>query len=400
MHYMEKLIEKSIKKTNAVKLKFQRYLYDDIDWNYRLIGVKGARGVGKTTLLLQRLKVIDSSPVKSLYVSLDDIYFSANNLVDLAGSFVKLGGENLFLDEVHKYDNWSQEIKNIYDDYPELNVVFTSSSALEIHKGSHDLSRRAMVYNLNELSLREYTNFTYKLNLEPVTLTDILTNHTEISNNVIQNIKPIAIFNEYIKYGAYPFIAEGKSNYYERIETIINLIIENDLQSIENISYSTVIKIKKLLYVIAEIVPFKPNISDLSRKLDTTRDLLLKYLHYLERANILLMLRTHTKGISQMAKPEKIYLNNTTLMYALNPQKVNIGTVRGTFFLNQLSCKHQVTYPQKGDFIVDNKFVFEIGGKNKSREQIKGILNSFVVLDNIEYGMGNKIPLWQFGFLY
>ena len=396
---MEKLIEKSLSKTNKASLKFKRYLYDEIDWGNRMIGVKGARGTGKTTLMLQRLKNQFHNN-NAVYISLDDIFFSANSLVEFADNFVKNGGETLFIDEVHKYPGWSKELKNIYDDHPELSIVFTSSSALEIYKGEGDLSRRAIVYNLNELSLREYIALIHNIAIPPVTLSDILTKQNKISGEINKLIKPIALFNEYNKFGAYPFIAEGKTKYYERLETIVNIIIENDLASIVGIEYQTIMKIKKLLYILAGIVPFKPNITELSRKIGTSRDILSKYLGLLEKANLIKQLHSNNKSISYMAKPEKIYLNNTTLMFALNENNSNQGTIRETFFMNQLSCRHGISYTKTGDFSIDNKYVFEVGGQNKTSEQIKGIENSFIAADGIEYGYKNRIPLWLFGFLY
>jgi predicted AAA+ superfamily ATPase len=397
---MEKIIEKSLSKINKVSLKFKRYLYDEIDWNNRLVGIKGARGTGKTTLMLQRLKSNFHNNKIAVYISLDDIYYSAHSLVEFADDFVKNGGEFLFIDEVHKYNGWSKELKNIYDDHPELMIVFTSSSALEIYKGEGDLSRRTIVYNLNELSLREYIALIYNIIMPAFSLSDILIKHINISGEINRLIKPIALFNEYNRYGAYPFIAEGKTKFYERLETIVNMIIENDLQSIAGIEYQTIIKIKKLLYVLAGIVPFKPNISELSRKIGTSRDHLSKYLDLLDKANLIKQLHSDNKSISFMAKPEKIYLNNTTLMYALNENNSNPGTIRETFFMNQLSCQHELSYSKIGDFSIDNKYVFEVGGQNKTREQIKGIENSYIAADGIEYGFKDKIPLWLFGFLY
>ena len=397
---MERIIEKSINKINRVSFKFKRYLFDEIDWNNRMIGIKGARGTGKTTLMLQRLKGNFHNRKNAVYISLDDIYFSANRLIDFADYFVKNGGEALFIDEVHKYQGWSKELKNIYDDYPELSIVFTSSSALEIYKGESDLSRRAIIYNLNELSLREYIALVHNILISKVTLSDIISKHIEISGEINKVIKPIALFNEYNRFGAYPFIAEGKTKYYERLETIVNMIIENDLQSIVKIEYQTIVKIKKLLYIIAGIVPFKPNIAELSRKIGTSRDLLSKYLDLLETAELIQQLHSDNKSSSYLAKPEKIYLNNTTLMHALNEDNANPGTIRETFFMNQLSCKHELSDSKTGDFLVDNKYVFEVGGQNKTRKQVQEIGNAFIAADNIEYGFNNKIPLWLFGFLY
>jgi len=397
---MEKMMEKSISKINKVSLNFKRYLFNEIDWNTRLIGIKGARGTGKTTLMLQRLKNNYHNGKTAAYISMDDIYFSANSMVGFADDFVKNGGKFLFIDEVHKYPGWSKELKNIYDDHQELSIAFTSSSALEIYKGEADLSRRAIVYNLNELSLREYIALVHNIKMPSISLSDILTKQNEISSHINQLIKPIALFNEYNRYGAYPFIAEGKTKYYERLETIVNMIIENDLPSIVKIEYQTILKIKKLLYILAGIVPYKPNIADLSRKIGTSRDLLSNYLELLEKANLIKQLHSDNKSISYMTKPEKIYLNNTTLMFALNENNANSGTIRETFFMNQLSGNHEISYPKSGDFLIDNKFLFEIGGKNKNREQIKGIENSYIAADDIEYGFKNKYPLWLFGFLY
>jgi hypothetical protein len=397
---MEKLIEKSISKTNKVSLNFKRYLFNEIDWNTRLIGIKGARGTGKTTMMLQRLKSNYRNNKIAAYISMDDIYFSANSMVGFADYFVKNGGKLLFIDEVHKYPGWSKELKNIYDDHQELSIVFTTSSALEIYKGEADLSRRAIIYNLNELSLREYIALIHNIKIPPVSLPDVLTKQNEISSHINQLIKPIALFNEYNRYGAYPFIAEGKTKYYERLETIVNMIIENDLPSMVEIEYQTILKIKKLLYILAGIVPYKPNIAELSRKIGTSRDLLSKYLELLDKANLIKQLHSDNKSISYMAKPEKIYLNNTTLMYVLNENNTNPGTIRETFFMNQLSCNHKISYPKSGDFLIDSKILFEIGGQNKTREQIKGIENSYIAADGIEYGFKEKFPLWLFGFLY
>lgn len=380
-------------------MKFKRYLYNEIDWNSRFIGIKGARGTGKTTLMLQRLKSIPGSAIAA-YISLDDIYFSAHSLVEFTDYFVKHGGEYLFVDEVHKYRGWSVELKNIYDDHQDLSIVFTSSSALEIYKGESDLSRRAIIYNLNELSLREYIALIHDIEMSVVKLTDILTKHADISGEINRRIKPLVIFEEYLRYGAYPFIAEGRTKYYERLETIVNMIIENDLQSIVGIEYQTIIKIKKLLYVLAGIVPFKPNIAELSRKIGTSRDLLCKYLELLERANLITQLHSGSKSISYLAKPEKIFLRNSVLMFAVNEDNANPGTIRETFFLNQLMCRHKAVYSKEGDFRIDNKYIFEVGGQNKTRQQIKGIKNSFIAADGIEYGFRDKIPLWLFGFLY
>ena len=397
---MEDLFSKSIKKVENINSNFKRFLFNEINWERRLIGIKGARGTGKTTLLLQYIAENFGISDEVLYVSLDNIYFSENKLIDLTDNFAKSGGKYLFLDEVHKYPGWSREIKNIYDDYPELKVVFTGSSILEIDKGEADLSRRAVIYELPVLSLREYITINYGIETAVYTLPDVLKNQYDIANQINKIIKPVKEFNNYNKNGAYPFFKEAELEYSNHIERIVNLILETDLPASASIDYSSIIKLKQLLYVISESVPFQPNISKLSIKIGVTRDTLIKYLFYLEKAHLISLLRSNTKGISKMAKPDKIFLNNSNLLYALQPNLVNTGTVRETFFQNQLSVKHKVNLPKNGDFIIDDEYVFEIGGKSKTRKQIINIPNAYIAADNLEYGFKNKIPIWLFGFLY
>lgn len=397
---MENLFKKSIHRINTIDVSFKRFLHNEISWEYRLIGIKGARGTGKTTLILQYIKQNLEFTNETLFVSLDKFYFTENKLTDLADEFVKNGGKYLFLDEVHKYPTWSQEIKNIYDDFPDLKIVFTGSSVLEIIKADADLSRRAIIYNLPELSLREYLELMYSIKLPIFSLTQICENHLEICNTINNEILPVRKFKEYNKQGAYPFIKETGAYFLQQLETVINLIIEVDLPLHVKIEYSTINKLKKLLFVLSESVPFQPNISKLSDKLNTSRDNLLKYLDLLQKAELIKLLRSNTIGVSYLSKPQKIYFNNNSLMYAVSKDSINIGTIRETFFLNQLSVKHSVTYPPIGDFLIDNKYTFEIGGKNKTRKQIIGIENAYIAADDIEIGFQNKIPIWLFGFLY
>ncbi len=397
---MEKLIIKSLEKVKDTPLTFKRFLYDKINWNRRLIGIKGAKGTGKTTLLLQYIKENLGITDEVLYVSLDDIYFSENRLVELADDFVKSGGKYLFLDEVHKYPSWSVEIKNIYDDFKNLKVVFTGSSILEIDKGEADLSRRALIYELPVLSLREYVAIKHGIKTESFELTDILSHHIDIATKINGLIKPVKEFNDYNVKGAYPFFMETGNEYLWHIERIVNLILETDLPSSVHIDFNAVLKLKQLLLVISESVPFQPNVSKLSLKIGVTRDTFVKYLSYLEKAHLISLLRSNTRGISKMAKPDKIYFNNSNLLNAIQSERANRGTIRETFFLSQLSVNHLVQLPKAGDFIVDNRFVFEVGGKNKTKKQIATVADSYIALDNIEYGFKNKIPLWLFGFLY
>lgn len=397
---MERLKELSRQRVAQIEPQFKRYLYSEIDWSNRLIAIKGARGVGKTTLLLQYMHEHFQGGETALYVSLDDIYFSANTLIGLAGAFYKAGGTILFLDEVHKYPNWSQEIKNIYDGNPLLKVVFTSSSILQINKGYADLSRRVVAYNLQGLSFREFLSITGVMEHSPVTLTEILKSHIAIENEVNKYIRPLMHFQNYLQYGYYPFFLENKDAYFQKLMTTINLTLENDLPSASVIEYSNINKLKKLLYVIANSVPFKPNISKLSENIHTTRATIIQYLEHLKNAQVINLLNTDLMGTAYLAKPEKIYLHNTNIMYALAPETANAGNVRETFFFNQVGNLHELTFPKEGDFIVDKKFTFEVGGKNKTRKQIADIPDSYIVADDIEYGFGNKIPLWLFGFLY
>jgi len=350
--------------------------------------------------MLQYIKTKIPTGNEVLYVSLDDIYFSENKLVYFAEDYHKKGGNYLFLDEVHKYPNWSQELKNIYDNLPDLKVVFTSSSALDIYRGSHDLSRRAMVYHLPGLSFREFIELRYKIEFPIFTLNEILTIDEKIIWGIIEKIKPMKLFPEYLKSGYYPFFNEAKNNYLERLLLTINLVLESDLPSIYNLNYYSVQKIRKMLAVVSRIAPFKPNVQKLAAQSGISRDSLLKYLFYLEKAQIIKWLGKDTFGINYLNKPDKLYLNNTNLMYALTSETTNIGTLRETFFLNQLSVNHKINYPKVGDFLVDGEYLFEVGGISKTRKQILDIKNAFIAADNIEYRFENKIPLWLFGFLY
>ncbi|MCF8302995.1 MAG: AAA family ATPase [Bacteroidales bacterium] len=397
---MENLFDISAKSIQGVSLDFKRFLYTEINWERRLIAIKGARGTGKTTLILQFLKENFGLTDEAIYLSLDHIYFSDNRLIDFVDHFVKNGGKYLFLDEVHKYPGWSQEIKNLYDQYPELKVIFTGSSVLEIDKSKADLSRRAMLYTLPSLSLREFVELQYGISFPSFTLNEILNRHKEIAAEFSSKIKPVKAFNEFNRFGAYPFFKETGEDYHHHLERIVNLMLETDLPGIINMDYSSIVKIKKLLYIISHSVPFKPNISELSRKIGIVRDTLLRYLHYLEQAQLILSLNSPVKGLSYMSKPAKLYLNNGNLFYAINPNIPEKGTLRETFFLNQLSAKQQVDYSKEGDFRVDDQYIFEIGGKNKTTYQISGLENSFLAIDDVEYGYKNRIPLWMFGFLY
>jgi predicted AAA+ superfamily ATPase len=394
-----------LKKFSALKLKllstaFKRYLFDEIDWSDRLIGISGARGTGKTTLILQRLKSLEMEADEAMYISLDDIFFTENKLVYFAEDYAARGGKLLFVDEIHKYPNWSQELKNIYDNLPDLKIVFTSSSALNIHKGKYDLSRRALIYTLAGLSFREYINFVYGTKFNPWTLDEVINASFDKIYEISQKQKPLKLFPDYLKKGYYPFFAESKESYYLRLTEVVNTVLESDLPSIFKIDVSSIVKLKKFIYLLSSMVPFTPNISKLAERLNVTRPSLLRFIELLDKANILNILTSNSAGISYLNKPEKIFLENTNLMFAFKDQNVNQGTLRETFFLNQLSVKNIVTYPKMADFMVNDKYLFEVGGKNKTKKQIAGVQNAFIAADDIEFAQENKIPLWLFGFLY
>jgi len=397
---MDRLKQIAENRLQRIHTDFTRFLTDEIDWDDRMIGISGARGAGKTTLLLQYMKNRLPANTQTLYASLDDIYFAENPLIYLAEEFYKKGGEYLFLDEVHKYPDWSRELKNIYDNLPGLKIVFTSSSALDIYKGAFDLSRRALVYNLPGLSFREFIELKYRISLQSFSLEQILFESRKIVSEILDKIKPLKFFEEYLKYGYYPFFVESERNYYDRLTNILNLVLESDLPTIFKIDYYSVMKIKKMLAVLSRIVPYKPNIEKLALQADTTRDTLLKFLFYLEKAGVVKWLSKDTFGINYLNKPDKLYLNNTNLMYALSNEKPDKGNLRETFILNQLLVKHSVSYPDVGDFLVDGKYLVEVGGPSKKTKQIAGLENAFIAVDDIEFPDGRKIPLWLFGFLY
>ncbi|WP_255737140.1 ATP-binding protein [Cognataquiflexum nitidum] len=398
---MESLITRYKKLLRSVKLDFKRNLYHQINWDARAICILGARGTGKSTLMLQYLK--EKLPEnQSLYISLDDLYFKQEGLVEVAERFIQLGGKHLFLDEVHKYGDWQAAVKNLYDFYPDLKMVISGSSILTLQKSQVDLSRRLVYYELPELSFREYIALKHQIVASPVDLNYLLINHQELSSKIIEVLPhPLAEFEQFLQYGAYPFFKEGQQDYISKINQLINVIIDYDLPEGRDISTATQAKLKKLLYILSTAVPFSPNITKLAEKTETTRPRLLEMLHMLETSRLIRNLRNSSHGVSMMNKPDKIFLSNTNLIYALALENQNKGNVRETFFYNQLAnSKRTVTYPQQGDFLIDDKYLFEIGGKNKDFSQIANLPDSFIAADDLEYGLGNKIPLYLFGFLY
>ena len=396
---MERLIEKHHQIIRDIPDSFIRRFIDSIHWEERLIGIKGAKGVGKTTLILQHIKNHLQNE-KSIYLTLDDPYFYGNNLTDTVEGFIKKGFSHFFLDEVHKYSGWSAEIKNLYDTYRKINIVFTGSSVLQLLEGAADLSRRAMVYDLPGLSFREYLEIITEISLPSFTLEEILTDNEKIAQGILIKLKPYEFFSDYLQKGYYPFFIETPKTYNFRVEAAVNQLLESDLPLIKKITPDIVFKLKKILGVIAQSAPFKPNIQKISERVGVSRNSLVIYIRYLEEAKIIKQLYTDVLGIGSLQKPQKIYFENPNLIYSLSTLSSQIGTVRETFVLNQLANSNVVTYPKAGDFIVNEKYTFEVGGQNKSKKQISGIKDSFIIADNLEIGFGEKIPMWLIGFLY
>lgn len=379
---------------------FKRYLIDKIDWRDNLIAIKGAKGTGKTTMLLQHIKESFTDKDKALYLSLDNLWFETHSINDLIEYHYTHGGTHLFLDEVHYYPKWKTLIKNINDDYPGLHVVYTGSSMLKIDSGVADLSRRQLPYILHGMSFREYLLYEGLAEMEPISLDLLLRDHRRIAEDILSNgMKILPAFGEYLRYGYYPFYKSVYSGFEIRLQQVVNHVLENDYPIIEGVEQSTIRKTKKMFMILAEQVPQTPNMSNLYNELETDRNQGLKMLYALEKAGLLALLSDKPKHIDKLSRPEKIFMDNSNLMYAY-AMAPNIGTVRETFFLSQLAVDHSVTYPAKGDFLVDGKYLFEVGGRKKSFEQIKDVADSYLAVDDTEIGHHNRIPLWMFGLMY
>jgi hypothetical protein len=397
---MNSILEQSEFQLANTSDHFKRFLFDKINWKNRLIGIKGARGTGKTTLSLQWLKQKNLPAKNAAYFSLDDLYFTNHHLKDTIAQFYKQGGKYLVLDEVHKYKNWATEIKNIYDIYKDLNIVFTGSSIIDINKQQSDLSRRAVVYELPGLSYREFLALSYDLHLPVFSIEELLKDPGRAKTKFPKNFRPLEYFQEYLQTGYYPFALEDKETFHQRINQLIRTIVEYDMAELSDFDIRNAKKILQLFYVIAQQVPFKPNLVSLAEKTTIHRNSLNNYLHYLEQAKLISLLQPAGRSISVLQKPEKIYLNNTNLMIALAEEKVDKGSLRETFFNSQLSVISKVNMPKQGDFLVDNNYIFEIGGKSKTKKQIATLKNAWVAQDDLEFPIGNNLPLWMFGFLY
>jgi hypothetical protein len=381
-------------------LSFTRYLYEKINWDNKLIVIKGAKGVGKTTMLLQHILRTFEDKQKALYASLDHIWFANHSILDLAEYHYTHGGTHLFLDEVHKYKGWQQEIKNIYDSYPHLNIIVTGSSMLKLEESLvGDLSRRHRQYTLEGLSFREYLMLEQVATLPVLTLEEVLQDHFMKASQITSKIKVLQHFEKYLESGYYPFYREEGDGFFDRLQQVIDTITTSEIPSVSNIEYDSVYKAKQLLAILAERTPYTLNISSLCNTMQSSRNNVLKLIDLMDKAALVRRLYSVDNGMNMLTKPEKILFYNTNLMYCLTPQ-VDSGTMRETYFASQIGLNHKMYMPNQGDLVVDGKWLFEVGGKGKGFSQIKDIQNSFVVSDDMEIGHGNKIPLWLFGLLY
>ncbi len=373
---------------------------NEIHWENRLIAIRGAKGVGKTTLMLQYLKMHDCDFKTSLYVSLDSSYFTQHTLEEFVERFYSLGGKLLFVDEVHKYPGWSQELKNIYDEYPDMKVVFSGSSLLHILNGEADLSRRCVPYDMQGLSFREYLHLKHGLEFPKIALETLLQNPNEMCKRVNDVCRPLSYFDDYLRMGYYPYFLEGSEDYYVKVENVIDFILGVELPLLRGVDVGNVRKLKSLLTVIASNVPMQLDMTKLSSMAEISRTTLLAYLAYLSDAKLLNLLYAGDRSMKKLQKPCKIFLENPNLMEVLALQTTNVGNLRESFLVGQLAYQHEVEYPQKGDLLIDGLYTIEIGGKSKEGKQIANVERAYIASDDIEYAFGNKIPLWVFGFLY
>ena len=398
---MELLFQLNDQLLGLTSTDFVRSIMEDIPWDERLVSIRGSRGVGKTTLLLQYQKLhYGINNRKALYVSLEGAYFTRNSLVDFARQFYLQGGERLFLDEVHNYPNWSREIKEIYDFYPMLKIVFTGSSLLQILNADADLSRRCLSYTMQGLSFREYLKFYHDIDVPRYSLQDILNDNASICSAIFRQFRPMEFFNDYLTQGYYPFRKESPERYPMKVENLVDVILNIELPKLCGVDISKVRNLKALLVVMASNVPMLVDVSKLSTMIGLSRMSTLAYLQYLHRAALIRLLYSDDLSVKKMQKPDKILLENSNLLPVLSLEKPNLGTMRETFFCNQLGYKHQIEYTRQGDFLIDHKLTFEIGGKSKDGKQVAQTENSYIAADDMEFPVGNKLPLWLFGLMY
>lgn len=396
---LQPLYDSYHRKIAKIDLRFKRYLYSQINWKARIISIKGARGVGKTTMLLQHILENYEDIDQTLYASLDNLWFATHSLMDLVDWADRHGITRLYLDEVHRYEGWSQALKNIYDDYPDMSIVYTSSSLLVLDNATVDMSRRQTPYTLYGLSFREYLEQEGIFKTGAIPLDEVLAHHVKKAMDIVGSIKVAPLFEAYLSHGYYPFYRESLEDFPSRLRETVTVVIDSDLPAVENVTYETLQKVKKLLMIISEHVPFEPNMSELWRQLSTDNESGLKMLYALDKAQVLALLTAKTRNYKSLTKPDKIFLGNPNLMHVLCP-KVDKGNERETFFISQLRILHDVRYPKQGDFFIDGKHLFEVGGKGKTFEQIADVPDSYLAVDDTEVGSGSRIPLWLFGFLY
>ena len=388
---MENLYELFYAKLDETPTSFLRYLHDRINWNNRMIAILGERGVGKTTLILQKIK--QDGIEHTLYFGADNVYFAQHSLFDTANEFYRKGGQRLYIDEIHKYPSWSTELKMIYDYCPQLQVVITGSSILDLYKSIADLSRRIISYTLVGLSFREFLAMTKGIDLPPVTFEEILRHKVTFPTGE----RPLALFDDYLKTGYYPFWNE--TDYATRLNNVINQTVENDIPTYAKMNIATSRKLKHLLFIISQSVPFKPNYTEIGAAMECDRNTVADLAYYMDKARLTMSLRHQDDGMKNYGKPEKLYLGNTNLIYALSEGKPEVGNLRETFFLSQMQVNQEVYASKAADFLINGK-TFEVGGKNKNKKQIAEVKDAFVVKDDIEYGYENTIPLWHFGMGY
>jgi predicted AAA+ superfamily ATPase len=398
---MDELFSYQNKILDRTPLKWNRAAFSTIDWSQQLFGIKGLRGVGKTTMMLQYVKQNYEQSDRALYVTADNPWFYEHSLYELIEGWHKNGGRLLLIDEIHKYPRWARELKVGYDGHPDMQFVFSASSAFDIFKAETDLSRRATVVTLSGMSFREFLEFRHEISVPPYTIRDLIKDGEALSREINQKLQPIPLFKEYLETGYLPFSADEKEPFLQqKLMGIINTVLENDLAYVQDYSPANVQKIKKLLGVIAGSAPFTPNISKIAKKLSIGRKTVYNYLKHLDDAHILNLLHKPGRGVSVLQKPDKVYLENTNFAQTLD-DSANIGSLRETFFVNQVrNAGHDIGLAKQGDFIVDEQLIFEVGGKNKGSRQIKGLDEAYLVLDDMEYAFRNKIPLWMFGLLY
>jgi len=392
-------LEKRILK--EVPSDYKRYLYHEIDFGSQMIGIVGARGVGKTTLLLQYIKALkeETDSYKSLYFSYDYPSNIEIKLIDLAEAFYKIGGEYLIIDEIHKYKAFAIDLKAIYDFYPKLKVIFTGSCAISSYNAQADLSRRVVLYGMNGLSYREFLELKLNVELPHYGLEELVEKSTQIVDALEDKFLPLEHFEEYLTYGYYPFYFRDQNQYLRLLNAVVNQTIDIDLVNLGLVKQSFTDKLKKLLMVISESNPFELNITKVASNIEVSRNTLYSYLNNLDRGGLLNIVGSSKKGISKLSKPEKLYLNNTNIFYIFANES-KIGTIRETFFVSQVKHLHQLEVPAKGDFLIDGKYTFEVGGESKGFKQIEDVENAYLVIDTDSTENPNKIPLWLFGFLY